>query len=101
MDENSLLNVLYTKRANSDAVTIKNYLLYKFTQKEVDNFYELLRIFENIVSAFPQLYPKSVTGKSLHRAVLSKQLSVFYSVSENAITVISILDNRMDIVKWP
>ncbi|ASU35813.1 Plasmid stabilization system protein ParE [Mucilaginibacter xinganensis] len=76
MDENSL-KILYTNRAESDAITIKNYLLHKFTQREVDNFYEILIIFENIVCAFPKLYPKSIKGKNIHRAVLSKQLSVF------------------------
>ncbi|MDB5091536.1 MAG: hypothetical protein JWR09_5530 [Mucilaginibacter sp.] len=101
MDENSLLNILYTNRANSDAITIKNYLLYKFTQREVDNFYDLLRIFENIASAFPLLYPKSINSKNIHRAVLSKQLSVFYKVSKSAIIVIAILDNRMNKAKWP
>jgi plasmid stabilization system protein ParE len=101
MDENSLLNILYTYKANSDAITIRNYLLYKFTQREVDKFYELLRIFENIVAAFPQLYPKSVSSENVHRAVLSKQLAVFYKISESAILVIAILDNRMDNAKWP
>jgi hypothetical protein len=38
MDENPLLTIRFTKRADADAIIIKNYLSYKFTQKEVDNF---------------------------------------------------------------
>jgi len=58
MDENPLLSIFYSRRAVDDAREIKGYLLYKFTQREVDNFYKLLHIFEKVVTAFPHLYPK-------------------------------------------
>lgn len=100
MTKSSLTAISYTHQANKGALAIKNYLLYKFTQKEVDNFYALLNIFEKVIPVFPQLYPKS-SNKNIHRAVLSKQLSVFYRVSKTKITVIAILDNRMDSANWP
>jgi hypothetical protein len=77
MDEKSVLTITYTKRANQNALGIKGYLLYHFTQTEVDNFYNLLAAFEKVVIEFPLLYPKSTKNKTTHRAVLSKQLSVF------------------------
>jgi len=101
MDENPLPGVTYTKRANSDAKTIKSYLLYKFTQREVDNFYKLLASFEKVVVIFPDLHPIVVTRRKIRRAVLSKQLSVFYRIRTNCISVIAILDNRMNPAKWP
>jgi plasmid stabilization system protein ParE len=96
-----MLHVFYSKRADRDAIQAKGYLLYKFTQREVDKFYELLILFENVIVTFPQLYPLSQKHKNIHRAVLSKQLSVFYRESKNRITVVAILDNRMDPKKWP
>lgn len=101
MPEKVLFSILYTKRSDADAIAIKNYPLYKFTQKEVDKFYNLLQIFENVVAVFPELYPQSSKGKNIHRAVLSKQLSVFYKISGDKIYVLAILDNRMDYTKWP
>lgn len=101
MPENVLFSIGYTKRSDTDALAIKKYLLYKFTQKEVEKFYDLLLIFENVVSIFPKLYPQSLKGKNIHRAVLSKQLSVFYKIKKDKIYVIAILDNRMDYTKWP
>ncbi len=101
MDENPLFTIRYTQRAGTDAIIIKNYLLYKFTQKEVDHFYQLLGTFEKVIVVFPELYKLSVNGNNMHRAVLSKQLSVFYRISKNHITIISILDNRMNPSKWP
>jgi len=101
MDENPLLTIRFTKRADADAIIIKNYLSYKFTQKEVDNFYQLLETFEKVILAFPELYALSTNGKNTHRAVLSKQLSVFYRISKNCITVNVIPDNRINPSKWP
>lgn len=90
----------YTDRALTDAVTIKNFILVKFTQKEVENFYTLLKTFEKVVSVFPEMYPKSIKGDNIHRAVLSKQLSVFYIVIQDKISVLAMID-RMDYSKWP
>jgi plasmid stabilization system protein ParE len=101
MADARLFKIHYTDRSIADASTIKQYLLYKFTQKEVDRFYGMLSEFENIVSTFPKLYPKSVKSKIVRRAVLSKQLSVFYVDSNDTILIIAIRDNRMDSSKWP
>jgi plasmid stabilization system protein ParE len=101
MGDNQLLEINYTDLAITDASIIKQYLLYKFTQKEVDKFYGMLRAFENVVSKFPELYPKSPKSKTVRRAVLSKQLSVFYIDSNDSILIIAIRDNRMDNNKWP
>ena len=96
-----ILSVIYTDKANADSLTIKNFILFKFTQREVDNFYKMLATFERIVSAFPEIYPLSTENQEIHRAVLSKQLSVFYSLSKDQINVIAVLDNRVGYSKWP
>lgn len=101
MAENPFFNIIYTKRSFKDAAAIRSYLLYKFTQREVDNFYKLLVIFENVVKVFPELYPKSLKNPKIHRAVLSKKLSVFYKVSHTEISIVAILDTRVDYSKWP
>ena len=69
--------IIYTERSLANIRTIKDYLLYKFTQREVDNLYRMLRDFEKVVASFPQLYPLIINSKKIRRAVLSKQLSVF------------------------
>jgi plasmid stabilization system protein ParE len=96
-----ILPVIYTDRANANSLTIKNFILIKFTQKEVDNFYKMLATFERVVSAFPEIYPLSTENQEVHRAVLSKQLSVFYTIIDNEILVIGMIDNRMGYDKWP
>jgi hypothetical protein len=63
--------------------------------------YIMLYDFEDVVKIFPNLYPLIINGKKIRRAVSNKKLSVFYTFSKNSISVVSVLDNRMDNSKWP
>lgn len=101
MDETPGLAVIWTEQSLTDSLEIKNYLIKYFTQREIDLFYGLLISFEKVVVFFPQLYPISKKNRQVRRAVLSKQLSVFYIHSTDYITVVAVLDNRMDYKKWP
>ena len=65
--------VEWTKRSLINAIAIKNYLIQKFTVKEVVKFEKLLRQFELTVSNFPTLYPGSKSQKLLRRAVIHKK----------------------------
>ena len=101
MPDRDSLPVIYSGRSFENTTEIKGYLLLHFTQREVDKLYALLQSLERVVTVFPDLYPKSIKNKKMHRAVLSKQLSVFYTVSKKAITIVSIMDNRMAYTRWP
>lgn len=54
----------------------------------------MLATFEKVVSLFPDIYPKSTINLKVRRAVLSKQLSVFYIIYEDQVSVVGIIDNR-------
>lgn len=86
--------VEWTKRSLSNAIGIKKYILTKFSKKEVLKFERLLREFESTVSNFPTLYPESNSKKSLRRAVIHKNTTVYYIFEKNIITVIAMKDNR-------
>jgi plasmid stabilization system protein ParE len=101
MADKTQYKIIYSKRSLANIRTIKDYLLYKFTQREVDNLYRMLSDFENVAASFPQLYPLISNSKKIRRAVLSKQLSVFYTYSKGKLMIAAILDNRMDTSKWP
>jgi plasmid stabilization system protein ParE len=94
-------SVYWSNRSISDSLAIRKYLQRDFSQKEIDNFYKLLELFEKIVVNFPKLYPESSINRNVRRAVLSKQLSVFYTISEEYIKVVAVLDNRVSYSKWP
>jgi plasmid stabilization system protein ParE len=101
MPNHPLPQIYYTDKAITDLIGIKGYLLKFFTSKEVNKLYAVVQSFEKVVVVFPELYPASIKNKNIHRAVLSKQLSVFYRVTKERISIIAIIDNRMSYSKWP
>ncbi|HAC16890.1 MAG TPA: hypothetical protein DCE78_13235 [Bacteroidetes bacterium] len=95
MDESKSLVVEYTSKSLNNALEISSYLRNRFSQKEVDTFYQALSEFEKIINHYPKLYKESKRLK-IRRAVLSKVLSVYYRITKNKIVIIAILDNRWD-----
>jgi len=73
---NSPLAVEWTNRSLRNAQNIRDYLASKFSSKEIHDFEDLLRHFEDIVSIFPKIYPASTKYPTLRRAVLHKLTSV-------------------------
>ena len=90
------VSVVYTHRAIENALVIHNYLKFYFSNTEVESFYELIHSFEKVVLNFPKLYHKPNRNMNIRRAVMSKQLSIFYRINKEIIEVIAILDNRCD-----
>lgn len=98
MADQKRLVVEYSKQALYSATEIVAYLRHKFSQKEIDAFYQTLEDFEKISSLYPTLYKQSDKVK-IRRAVLNKVLSVYYSYTAGKIRVIDIHDNRWDFNK--
>jgi len=95
MAEKKNLSVEYSKQSLANAKEIVSYLQKNFSEKEVTNFYKVLADFENIIMLYPTIYSES-KKKKFRRAVLSKVLSVYYSVKKNKVSIIAIFDNRWD-----
>ncbi len=95
MAEKKRLVVEYSPSSLNNAIEIVSYLRRKFTEKEVNRFYQFLYDFEQIIGLYPTLYAES-SRKNIRRAVLSKELSVFYVVKKNKINIVAIIDNRWD-----
>lgn len=93
MADKRKLNIQYSKQSFQNAQEIIAYLKWKFSEREVNNFYQALHDFENIVCFYPTLFAKS-KKKNIRRAVLSKVLSVYYAINNNTISIIAILDTR-------
>ncbi|OOQ58877.1 type II toxin-antitoxin system RelE/ParE family toxin [Mucilaginibacter pedocola] len=96
-----LFEVRYSDEAIEDSINISDFILLNFTEREVRNFHILIERFEKVVASFPLMFPKSELNSEIHRAVLSKPLSVFYAVADNVVLVIGMVDNRVDYTKWP
>lgn len=95
MTSKKRLTVVYSVSSLASASQIVAYLRLRFSEREVTKFYQFLSDFEQIIGAFPGLYPESLK-KNSRRAVLSKELSVYYTIKDNKINIVAILDNRWE-----
>ena len=92
----NITKVIWSPLAERQYLSIKDYLLEEFSQKELIKFNLLLQRFESTVKKFPVIYPETSFSKNLRRAVLNKVVSVFYRISENEIQIVAVYDNRQD-----
>lgn len=94
MRANKQFELIWTRPAIQDTLVIRSYLEENFSNREINKFLKLLLSFEESVVGFPEMHTEFSKAKKLRRAVLNKNLSVYYKVTNRKITVISVLDNR-------
>lgn len=87
----------WTNEAVENLEEILDYLHYKWTIKEVNNFKLKLSKFIELIQSNPNLFPSSDKLPHLRKAVMSKQTSLFYQVVDSEIYLISIFINKKDL----
>jgi plasmid stabilization system protein ParE len=60
----------------------------KFAKK----LYDTLKI----IRANPEIFPKSVRNKKLHKCVVTKQTTLFYNFTSKRVNVVSLFDTRQN-----
>ena len=93
------LDVIWSSESVRKTDQIIKFLTENWSIKEVENFLTSLAAFEEIISRFPEIYPKSLLKKGYRKAVILKQVSIIYSVEMNSIKVHTLFDNRQDPAK--
>ena len=88
--------VVWSEESIEQSDQIIQYLYSKWSEKEVFKFLKVLKDFEDIVSIFPEIYPESEIKKGYRKAVIIKQISVIYSIENEAILIHTLFDNRQD-----
>ena len=76
---------------------IIDYLSYKWTQREIENFKVKLGRMLDLIHSNPQIFPVSDYNPRLRKAVLSKQTTIFYEVNEDRIYLAYLFVNKKDI----
>ena len=74
------LDVIWSGESIQRTDQIIYFLKEKWTDREVLNFLEDLKSFEEIVWNFPEIYPESHIKKGFRRAVINRQISILYSI---------------------
>ncbi len=60
------------------------------------NFLEKLDHNLNIIQIYPEIFPESRNKPGLHRAVITKQATIFYRFNSSEIKIVTVFDNRQN-----
>jgi plasmid stabilization system protein ParE len=88
--------ILWSDRAVIDLQNILNYLLNKWTEKEVRNFVKKLDNRLELIAVNPRLFPNTNKRKNVRRSVLIRQTVIYYETSNNAIKIVTLFDPRQN-----
>lgn len=86
--------LFWSDRALDDLQNIINYLNEKWTQKEIRNFVRRLDKRIELIFGNPRLFPKTSKRKNIRRSVLTKHTVIYYEVTENSVTIVTLFDPR-------
>lgn len=99
MDEHSF-HIHFTDEAKENHQQIKHYLLKEFGNHVFKIFKEQLLHTLSLISANPHLFPLINENKKIYRAVVRKELSVFYEINEKKVMILSLFDKRRNTTKF-
>ena len=92
----SIYSVSWTDEAIDNLNGVVNYLEQNWSQKEKTNFFQKLEKRLGIIKQYPEIFPKSPKSNSVYRSVFTEQITVYYSVENQAIKILSLFDVRQD-----
>jgi plasmid stabilization system protein ParE len=92
----STFKIIWTSRALSDLKNIVTYLEENWTVKEIQKFARLLDLQLNRLIIHPFLFPNSNKYKKIRKSVLTRQISIYYRVTNHEIQIITLFDNRQN-----
>jgi plasmid stabilization system protein ParE len=88
--------LIWSEEALENLKGIIEYLEKNWTTREIRKFAQLLDKNLNLIKVNPQTFPKSDHSIDFRRAVISKQVSIFYQIENQVVHVISVFDNRQN-----
>jgi plasmid stabilization system protein ParE len=92
----STFKIIWTSRALSDLKNILTYLEENWTVKEIQKFARLLDLQLNRLTIHPFLFPNSNKYKKIRKSVLTRQISIYYRVTNHDVQIITLFDNRQN-----
>lgn len=87
----------WSEEAIKNLEEILDYLKYKWTHKEVENFKLKLSKQLDLIVRNPLMFPLSNYNPRLRKAVLSRQTTIFYEIKDNIIYLAYLFVNRKNI----
>ncbi len=81
------MEIVWSDDATKDYFDNIDFLLREWSDEVAINFIDEVASVIELLKIYPNLYPKSAY-KSIRRAVISKQISLFYTVTDSTILLV-------------
>jgi plasmid stabilization system protein ParE len=92
----STYKIIWTDEAFKNLENIIAYLEKFWTEKEIRKFARLLDKQLILIKKNPSLYPFSKKSNDIRKSVLTKQITLYYRITETEIYLISLFDSRQN-----
>lgn len=92
-------NVNWTLEAKNQVDQILSYLRENFSEKECNDFLDLLFHFEKAITSFPKLFKESSVYKNCRLGIVHRHVTAIYIFRGKSITILTIIDNRSKLKK--
>jgi plasmid stabilization system protein ParE len=83
-------------QSRNDLKNILDFISSNWSSNEVLRFAKKLNKRINLIAAYPELFPKTLQKENIHRSVLTKQITIYYSFEDDLIKIISLFDVRQN-----
>ena len=90
----STYKIIWTDHALAELKEIINFLESNWTRKEISRLFKKIEKSLAQIGRNPAMYPKTDKRESVRRAVLTRQLTLYYKTDKNYIYILSLFDNR-------
>ena len=90
------LEVFVSKRANNQFIKISSFLEKEWGYSSAQKFVHKVEAFIELLPQFPEIGIIHDEKRQIFRRVIVKQVTVYYRISENNITLLSLFDTRQD-----
>ncbi len=87
--------IIFSKRSKIELQKLSKYLEREFSEKVKNNFLDEFEKTVEIIKSNPNTFPKSDRNK-YHKAVITKQTSIFYRFDVRIINIVSVFDTRQN-----
>ncbi len=88
--------IVLSQTAQETLEEILDYLLTEWSETSKAVFVERLDEVTNLLKSQPNMFPKSRKKHGVHKCVVTKHISLYYTFNDREINIITLFDNRMN-----
>ena len=88
------LKIIWSDEAEKNLEEIAEFILQTWNEKILIQFLDKLNKSIHHIKQFPEMFPVSLKEKGVRKCVITKQVSLFYSLSKEEIVIVALFDNR-------